>query len=99
MGRRFCMKGKFFAVLVAAGLLLLGPGQGSAAPKSERDTENQAERAQRAADVLAELMKTPDRGIPQDLLERAEGIAVIPNVIKAAFGVGGRWGKGLLSVR
>ncbi len=91
------MKSLFVPVLVVAGLLVsAGPGANAL---SARETEDQAERAQMAAEVLSDLMKTPDKGIPQDLLERAEAVAVIPNVIKAAFGIGGSWGKGLLSVR
>ncbi len=91
------MKRMFFSTLIVAGLLLWVPARGTA--QTERKGGDQAERAQKAAEVLSELMKTPDKGIPQELLERAEAIAVIPNVIKAAFGIGGSWGKGLLSVR
>jgi len=61
--------------------------------------EEYAERARNAAEVLRDLQKTPDKGIPQDLLERAHGIAVIPHVVKAAFGIGGRWGKGLVAAK
>ena len=64
-----------------------------------KDTEDQYERAQEAAEVLGELTQTPDKSIPRELLENAQGIAVFPRVIKAAFGIGGRWGKGLISVR
>jgi len=44
-------------------------------------------------------METPDKGIPQDLLERAECVAVFPSVIKAGFIVGGRGGRGVASCR
>jgi lipid-binding SYLF domain-containing protein len=64
-----------------------------------KDEQNQYERAQDAAEILGDLTRTPDKGIPQGLLERAYGIAVFPHVVKAAFVVGGRWGKGLISVR
>jgi lipid-binding SYLF domain-containing protein len=93
------MNRKFFTALVAAALLLWAPLVPAATRQTARNTENQAERAQIAADVLAELMKTPDKGIPEDLLESAEAIAVVPNVVKAAFGIGGQWGKGLMAVR
>ncbi len=56
-------------------------------------------RAQEAAEVLSDLVKAPDNSIPQDLLERATAIAVIPNEVKAAFGVGGNFGTGLISER
>lgn len=64
-----------------------------------KDAEDQYERAQEAAAVLGELTRTPDKGIPKDLLDDAHGIAIFPHVVKAAFGIGGRWGKGLLSTR
>lgn len=64
-----------------------------------RNLEDQYDRAQDAAEILADLTATPDKGIPKSLLDRAEGIAVFPHVVKAAFGVGGRWGKGLVSIR
>jgi lipid-binding SYLF domain-containing protein len=84
------------AVLLSTGLLLWSP---SAAAQPTERTEDQAERAARAAEVLSELMKTPDQGIPQELLQNAEAVAVIPHVIKAALGIGGRWGKGLVAIR
>ena len=49
--------------------------------------------------VLEELRGTRDQYIPDRLLERAYGIAVIPDVKKAAFGIGGRFGRGVLVVR
>ncbi len=56
-------------------------------------------RAENAASVLAEIMDAPDQGIPEGLLKRAYGIAVIPHVVKGAFGIGGRYGKGLIAQR
>ena len=44
-------------------------------------------------------MDTPDKGIPQWLLDKAECVAVFPNVIKAGFVVGGRGGRGVASCR
>jgi lipid-binding SYLF domain-containing protein len=64
-----------------------------------KNAEAQYDRAQSAADILSDLARTPDKGIPRSLLDRAYGIAVFPHVVKAAFGIGGRWGKGLVSVR
>jgi lipid-binding SYLF domain-containing protein/peptidoglycan hydrolase-like protein with peptidoglycan-binding domain len=58
-----------------------------------------SERVMKSSDVLQQLAGTPDKGIPNAMLERAEAIAVIPNVVKGAFGVGGRFGKGVISQR
>jgi len=63
------------------------------------DLKNYSERAQTAANVLSEVMAIPEGGIPDELMERAQGIAVIPHVVKGALGIGGRYGKGLVSQR
>ncbi len=52
-----------------------------------------------AADVLEQLTRIPEKSVPPALLSRAYAVAVIPNVVKAAFGVGARRGKGILVVR
>lgn len=59
-----------------------------------------AERHSRdAAQVVNEIMRIPAKGIPRELLERAEAIAVFPGVVKAAFIFGGRGGQGVISRR
>ena len=60
---------------------------------------DEAERAANAANVLKEIMEAPDQSIPESLLKKAYGIAVIPHVVKGALGVGGRYGKGLVAQR
>jgi len=52
-----------------------------------------------ATEVLEELRGSPDQGVPTWLFDRAYGVAVIPNVIKGAFFIGGRGGKGVLVSR
>jgi len=49
--------------------------------------------------VLQEIVRIPEQGIPPSLLHRAHALAVIPNMIKAGFIVGGRYGRGILLVR
>jgi lipid-binding SYLF domain-containing protein len=68
---------------------------GLAAP----DTSDEQERVSKAAAALDSIMASPDQEIPKELLEKAHGIAVIPNVVKGAFFAGGRFGKGLVSAR
>ncbi|MBI4455008.1 MAG: lipid-binding SYLF domain-containing protein [Acidobacteria bacterium] len=63
------------------------------------NTKDEAERASNAANVLTDILNAPDNGIPKELLDRAHAVAVIPHVIKGAFGVGGRFGKGLIAKR
>lgn len=60
---------------------------------------DELQNAANAVRVLDEIMMAPDKAIPRDLLENAKAIAVVPDVIKAGFVVGGRRGSGLISVR
>ena len=52
-----------------------------------------------AADIVEQLTRIPEKTVPPALLSRAYAVAVIPNVIKAAFGFGARRGKGVIVVR
>lgn len=58
-----------------------------------------AERLQESATVLTEIMSAPDKGIPQDLLEKAQCVVVVPGVKKGAFIVGGKYGRGFVICR
>jgi lipid-binding SYLF domain-containing protein len=57
------------------------------------------ERLEAASDALKEVMGIPDKSIPQDLLSRAQCIVIVPGLKKAAFIVGGKYGKGFVSCR
>ncbi len=52
-----------------------------------------------ATEVLEQMSNMPEKGVPSSLLSRAYAVAVIPNVIKAGFLLGGSYGKGVLVVR
>lgn len=54
---------------------------------------------EKANNVLNEIMKTPDKGIPHDLFEKAVCVGIIPSEIKGAFMVGGTFGRGVLVCR
>jgi len=82
------------AGLCAALIILLPIAAATAAEQTREDA-----RLITATQVLEELRATPDQNVPDWLLQRAYGIAVIPEVIKGAFVLGGRYGKGVLSVR
>ena len=56
-------------------------------------------RIHEARTVFQEIMNTPDKGIPEDLLDRAYCVAIVPGVKKAAFILGGKYGKGVLLCR
>ncbi len=54
---------------------------------------------QKATNVLNEIMDTPDRGIPHDLLERSVCVGIVPSQLKGAFIFGGTYGRGVLVCR
>ncbi len=62
-------------------------------------SESAAERLKSSAEVLTEIMATPDKGIPQELLEKSECIIIVPGMKKAAFIVGGNYGRGFMLCR
>jgi SH3 domain-containing YSC84-like protein 1 len=57
------------------------------------------ERVQAAADVLNDIQRTPDKGIPEDVLRSAECVAVVPSMLNGGFIFGGKYGRGLASCR
>jgi SH3 domain-containing YSC84-like protein 1 len=61
--------------------------------------ETAAQRAQSAATVLEEIMATPDKGIPVEILSSAKCVAVVPSLLKAGFVVGGAHGRGMATCR
>jgi len=63
------------------------------------DREDDVNRTHKAAQVFKEIMNTPDQGIPQDLLESAKCIAIIPGEVKFAFIFGANYGRGLATCR
>ena len=63
------------------------------------DEEKDIDRLQTAATVFSEVMAAPDKGIPQDLLENAHCIVIVPGLKKGAFIVGAKFGKGFVSCR
>lgn len=82
------------------GLSLLLISLALAIPVSAKSRQSsEVERAADAAAVLTEIMNIPESSIPEGLMARAHGIAVIPHVVKGALGLGGQWGKGLMSQR
>jgi lipid-binding SYLF domain-containing protein len=52
-----------------------------------------------AADVFAEVMKTPDNAIPQGLIDKAQCVVIVPGAKKAGFIVGARYGRGFVNCR
>ena len=61
--------------------------------------EKEDARLKESAEVLKEILATPDKGIPTDLLNKANCVVVYPSVKKAAFVVGGSYGRGVITCR
>ena len=70
----------------------------SASAAFAANDEREEDRVKNAGEVLKEILNIPD-DIPQDLLDKAECVIIMPSVIKAAFGVGGSFGRGLMICR
>ncbi len=65
---------------------------------SAADREKDEDRLENTGTVLKEILDVPD-DIPQDLLDKADCVVVFPSVLKAAFIVGGSYGRGAMSCR
>lgn len=74
-------------------------GVSLAADDSNKDQSDIAKRIDASAKVLNEIMATPDKAIPNEVMENAKCIAVIPSMVKIAVGFGGSHGKGVASCR
>jgi lipid-binding SYLF domain-containing protein len=85
--RRLTMKYAIFAILPLTVIALYGAGQ------------EPEKRIRESANVLNEIMAAKDKGIPEDLLEKARCVGVIPNLKRAGFVVGGKYGKGVVVCR
>jgi lipid-binding SYLF domain-containing protein len=68
------------------------------APLLAKDSDS-VKRLNEAAVVFSEVMATPDKGIPEDLLANARCIVIVPSLKTAAFVVGAKYGKGFVSCR
>ncbi len=60
---------------------------------------DQAKQLAKANEVLTEIMQTPDKSVPKDLLDKAVCVGIVPAQIKFAFGIGGSYGRGVLVCR
>jgi len=67
--------------------------------KANKAAFDASHRISKAANVLQDLTSMSDRPIPDEILQRADAIAVIPHMMKGALGIGGRYGKGVVSER
>jgi lipid-binding SYLF domain-containing protein len=92
-------KRRTLGITLVLTLVLARPGLAAGSPARNDSPANEIKKVDDATRVLGEMMKESDKGIPEKLLEKSAGIAIIPNVIKAAYIIGGRHGYGVLLVR
>ncbi|MFZ1086122.1 MAG: lipid-binding SYLF domain-containing protein [Terracidiphilus sp.] len=81
------------AIVFAAILLLTGAALATTAREATED------RLQQAGAVLREIMAAPDKGIPEEVLEHAKCVAVVPHLIKGGFVFGAEGGRGVATCR
>jgi lipid-binding SYLF domain-containing protein len=66
---------------------------------AESDRQEAIDRMDKAASVMQEIMAAPDKGIPEEVLENAKCVAVVPHLVKGGFVFGAKHGKGLATCR
>lgn len=66
---------------------------------STRAQEDEARRINDAIAVLSEIMDAGDQSIPSSILQKAEGVAIFPSLLKGGLIIGGQYGRGILSAR
>ena len=92
-------KGKVFAMKHVMSALCACVVSACVAPAWAADHAKVDERLQSSADVLQEVMATPDKAVPRQILSGATCVAVIPSYKKAAFLIGGQYGQGVATCR
>jgi lipid-binding SYLF domain-containing protein len=85
-----------FALLLLAAAVIAVPLH---AQKKEKDASDEIKKISDATAIMNEIMAAPDKAIPRNVLEKAEGIAVFPGLLKGGLGIGGQRGHGIISAR
>jgi SH3 domain-containing YSC84-like protein 1 len=85
---------KLLAVCLVSALSLLGSNAWAGTAR-----EDTVERLKLSTDVLTALMATPDNGIPEEVLDNAKCVLVVPHLIKGGFILGGKHGRGIATCR
>ena len=85
--------------VLALGLMLVFVSVAWAEDKDKKDESDFAKRIEASANVLNEIMATPDHAIPDKVMSDAKCIAVIPSMVKVALVFGGNHGKGIATCR
>lgn len=89
----------FVAALLSVGLCAAIVSAQANRDRNTKKAREAASQSEKAARVFDEIMGTHEKSIPQDLLDKAEAVAVFPGVLKGGLIVGGRGGSGVISRR
>jgi lipid-binding SYLF domain-containing protein len=87
---------RIFLVVFVIAAVFLTPLR---AAQSASDSAEEAQRVEEAIRVFREIAELTDEGIPGSIFRKAFGIAIIPGVVKAAYGIGGEYGRGVLLIQ
>jgi lipid-binding SYLF domain-containing protein len=85
--------------LLALGSVILVLAGMSSAADGDKNQSDISKRIVKSAEVLNEIMATPDKAIPDKVMDHAKCIAVVPSIVKIAVGIGGEHGKGVVTCR
>jgi SH3 domain-containing YSC84-like protein 1 len=85
--------------LLTLGTVVLVLACMSWAADSDKDQTDINKRITKSAEVLNEIMATPDKAIPDKIMDHAKCLAVVPSIVKIAVGFGGEHGKGVVTCR
>jgi lipid-binding SYLF domain-containing protein len=96
---KFHRQNRFLALTLAFAALMPSLLSAQSTDDREQKVREAAAQSVKAGKVFDAIMKTPDKAIPKELLAHAKAIAVFPQVIKAAFFIGGEGGRGVVSRR
>ena len=96
---KFRDQNRFLVVTLAFAALMPTLLSAQSTDDHEQKVREAAAQSVKAGKVFDAIMKTPDKAIPNELLAHAKAIAVFPEVIKAAFFIGGEGGRGVVSRR
>jgi lipid-binding SYLF domain-containing protein len=86
-------------LLTVASAVLILASLSWAADNDDKDQSDINKRIAKSAEVLNEIMATPDKAIPDKIMDRAKCLAVVPSIVKIAVGFGGEHGKGVVTCR
>ena len=85
-----------FVAMIAVALVF---SSASWAAQDQKDNSDINKRIEKSAEVLSEIMGTPDKAIPDKVMADANCVVVVPSMVKIAVGFGGNHGKGIATCR